>query len=124
MNRYIKFEEPNFTYEKVTNPKTKSFFLSLVETVVSNLPKSNPDFEDIYQNVKYWLVELGDDGKASREVGLNKNQEPIAIGPFRNNRGFWTDSNLNYDQIDNCFFKNDTILESEFEHHWDNFPTT
>lgn len=121
MTRHLEFEDPNFTFNDEKDLKKKSLFTTVFETIISIFPQANPDFDDIYQNVKYWLVEFEEDGQPWREVGLNERREPITIGPYRNNRGFWTDSNLKQDQIDNCFFKKSTISESEFQNYWDSF---
>ena len=121
MTRYIEFEDPNFIFNNEKDLKKKSLFTAAFETIISIFPQANPDFDDLYQNVKYWLVEFEDDGQPCREVGLNERREPITIGPYRNNKGFWTDNNLKQDQIDNCFFKKSTISEIEFQNYWDSF---
>ena len=55
------------------------------------LPQANPDFEHAYQCVTSWWLEIDETGQVQREIAFDVGQCPIAIAPFRQNFGVFTD---------------------------------
>lgn len=53
-------------------------------------PRLNPDFNEKYNDVIYWWLELNSKCAAVREIGFNSNGVPIVIGPYNKNRGIFT----------------------------------
>ena len=69
----------------------------LVERVIRKvLPLANPDFEDLYCNVRKWWIEVDDEGTPQRELGFDTDEQPIVAGPIGENFGFWTDSSMKF----------------------------
>ena len=103
-NRYIKYcEKLEFQPEGCIS----KFFSKI-------LPKPKPDFDDLYESVHTWYLEIEPQyGLANREVGFNHEGHPIVFGPFGTNRGLWIDSpvKFNADDFDN-------ISQEEFEQYW------
>jgi hypothetical protein len=84
------------------------------------LPAANPDFESLYPSVQLWWVELNASGVPQREVGFSAGGEPIAVGPFGRNLGFWTDSPMifvatDYARVEDRAFEQ---VWSSFEQQW------
>jgi len=74
----------------------------------------NPDFDDIYAQVNWWLLEIdGYTKKVNREIGLNKDKKPIVLAPWGCNFGLWVDSVVALDRIE---FEETT--ERDFEDKW------
>ena len=55
------------------------------------LPAANPDFETAYQRVTSWWLEIDDSGAVQREIGFDARHLPVAIAPFRDNFGIFTE---------------------------------
>ena len=54
------------------------------------LPLRNPDFEERFDEVCRWLLEVdGATGLVSREIGLDAHDRPIVAAPMGENVGFW-----------------------------------
>jgi hypothetical protein len=56
------------------------------------LPRANPDFEEAYKGVTHWWLEIDGNGEVLREIGFDPNDQVVAIAPYRNNYGIFTDS--------------------------------
>jgi len=95
-------------------PKPTFWKLAIMKTLYAIFPKANPDFEDIYPEVRSWLLEIElPSGLPRREVGLNETGNPIVAGPLGRNYGFWVDGPepvewQNYPKVD----------EGELQLHW------
>lgn len=85
------------------------------------LPQANPDFEGLYNDVRTWWIEVDEgSGLPEREIGLNAEGRPVVAAPFRENLGFWTDSDMffqpkDYRCIESCAFE---AKWKEFERTW------
>ena len=62
------------------------------------IPKADPDNELLYPLVDTWLLEVDDNGKPNREIGLDKQGVPIFSAPDHRNSGLWTDSPVTVDR--------------------------
>jgi hypothetical protein len=58
------------------------------------IPKANPDYESKLHLVCEWLVEFDDQGRPSREIGLDNSGLPVFAGPDSRNYGFWLDTDM------------------------------
>jgi hypothetical protein len=105
MNRYIKYIERI----KFKPPGVILRFISKL------LPKPDPDFDDLYEGVDFWYLEIDQKLQLpTREIGFNKDGIPIVIGPFRSNRGLWIDSPVKWNPDDF-----ESISKDDFEAKWD-----
>jgi hypothetical protein len=77
----------------VTGPRAApGLLLEFVAKILRRLvPLANPDFDLAYQSVTLWWLEIDEDGQVRREIGFDAGQRPIAIAPFRENFGVFTD---------------------------------
>lgn len=55
------------------------------------VPRANPDHEPLYPRVRFWVLELDDDGWPQRELGLDAAGRPLFGAPDDRNSGFWPD---------------------------------
>lgn len=120
---YIKFKVDKLTNHSGDKPKTwltrtlqKS--LTVLTTII---PKANPDFDDKIDDVDEWFIEINEEtGEPEREIGINNVGQTIAIMPFNQNYGYWTDNNFNLDDFVEKF--NATQMTSkEFNNRWDRY---
>lgn len=119
---YLKFEAPK-TDEPNTkdNPIQRVMMKAWVSILKKAIPKANPDFDDIIDEVQYWLIECDNvTGIPEREIGLNKEGEVVLKMPFKHNYGYWTDNNMRMDDFKKHFVLAEIGKES-FEHYWDLF---
>ena len=95
-----------------------SFWKNLLIKILSKiLPVANPDFDKKIDDVKYWMIEFDETGLAEREIGLDRNSKVILKMPFKNNYGYWTDNNLQFDDFIKTFVC-EKIEKKVFEHKW------
>ena len=75
---------------------------------------NNPDFDDLYPQVAWWMLEFDEETRIiNREIGLNKESEPMVMAPWGYNFGLWIDSAVALDDIE---YEEST--EIEFEMKW------
>ncbi len=75
---------------------------------------NNPDFDDLYPEVDSWVLEVDDDtNRTNREIGIDKEKEPIVLAPWGCNYGLWVDSVVSMKQIEYT-----ETTEEEFEKLW------
>lgn len=100
---------------EVRGAQTKiSFFTKVIRYSIKLIffwiPKANPDFEGLFDSVKYWFVEVDNTtGRAEREIGFSGLNKPIVFAPTNRNLGMWTDSDRvftlsDYQQVDDIEF--------------------
>jgi hypothetical protein len=88
-----------------------------LRTLLWFIPSSNPDNEPLYPQVARWVLEIGENGRASREIGLNASGFPLFGAPNARNFGFFTDSNTTFSRADLT-----PVEQSEFEKWWSVLP--
>ncbi|MBM3783514.1 MAG: hypothetical protein FJW30_04090 [Acidobacteria bacterium] len=98
---------------EIPGPQHLPMWLRVLKKVV---PLANPDFENHYQHVCKWWVEVDDSGAPQRELGFDVQNIPIVAGPIGRNFGFWTDSNMKFVPDEHA-----GISRQEFESMWANF---
>lgn len=87
--------------------------VKLIKLVLFFMPVANPDIEKLYPRVKKWLLEIGDDGCACREIALDEGRV-LFCTPNDRNTGFWTDMAA-------AKFEDEELIEipkSDFESVW------
>ena len=110
---YFQFRDPDFDKDKSNK---KSFLISLLYII---LPKANPDFEKKIDLVCEWLIEYDDrENFVNREIGLDKDGNVIMKMPYKNNYGFWTDTNLKIEDFHERF-NTISIVSELFYKKWD-----
>ena len=92
---------------------------ALIWVLTRLLPLANPDFEDRYPEVAKWWVEIDPAGVPRRELGLDADGRPIVAGPFGENFGFWTDSNMVFEAEEYP-----TVSSDLFEAAWSSFKSS
>lgn len=63
-----------------------------IKALLFFIPRANKDNEALYPFVRKWLVEVNENGEASREIGLDKNDKTLFTAPNSRNSGYWTDN--------------------------------
>ena len=85
--------------------REKSFFEKILSSILSFIiPKANPDFDHLINNVHQWYLEYDDLNKDTcREIGIDKNNRIIVKAPYLNNYGYWTDNNMTLETYSSYF---------------------
>lgn len=121
---YLKFKDEKVTKISDNRPKTwvmQVFEKSVVKILTAIIPKSNPGFEEKFQYVNEWLIEIdGEEEIANREIGIDNSGQTIMIMPFKENYGYWTDNNLKSSDFIKVF-QAIRITQKEFNERWDEF---
>jgi hypothetical protein len=120
-NVYIRFDDPK--PEKplpLDGPVKKAVKNAIIKMLTTIIPKANPGFEDLLDNVEYWKIEFNkEENWTWREIGFDKNGNSIVAMPLGNNYGYWSDSHLTLDDYEH--FNPTTITADEFENDWTEF---
>lgn len=119
---YIEFEMPISEQSDKQKNRISLIFQSLIIRILRVfIPTANPDFEDMIDDVKFWLIEFDDKtGIPEREIGLNKEKKVIVIMPNDRNYGFWTDNNMKLADFKERF-KVSEITETQFQKYWNTY---
>ena len=106
------------------NRFSKTIKYSLKNVLTAIIPKSNPDFDDKIQDVQQWILEVDDEeGTPQREIALDGQGNVVMIMPWKNNHGFFTDSNVRVEELAKSY-EIDFVDKDYFEHLWTSFDTT
>ncbi|MEP7317721.1 MAG: hypothetical protein ABI921_03245 [Panacibacter sp.] len=118
---YIKFNTPTSDHMG-TISKATNIFRKLIDSVASTfIPKANPDFDPLIDNVFEWLLEINvDDKKPNREIGIDQQGQTVMIMPWRSNYGYWSDNEITWDYFIE-HFKAVDIQKAKFEIRWNDF---
>jgi hypothetical protein len=105
--------------ESDNNKTPRAISKKLVKEVFSEqVPISNPDFTNILSQVALWLIEFEDDSYyPNREIGVDANETPIVIMPWKRDYGYWTDSNVIIKNIMSNFAAQE-IPKEQFIKNW------
>lgn len=115
--KYIEWIPPEEIQDLKPDSPVVRHFKKMVIWVLSHIiPKDNPDFENEYDNVTKWWLEIEDNGLPSREIGFDINGKAIVIGPISGNFGLVTDSPMKFDRE-----LNEKHIENEFQIVWRKF---
>jgi hypothetical protein len=85
----------------------------ITKLFLSIIPSANPGYDSNLYLVREWLIEIDDDGRPNREIGINRKGEPVIAGPSEENYGFWLDTNMSI-----ADFCGEPLSEYEFEEIW------
>ena len=117
---YLKFSNPKSNTDFPKDGTIKKYFKKFIGSIFSILPKANPDFEKLIDEVEIWEIEYDlEENCAWREIGFNKNGQAILAMPFNNNYGYWTDNSLTLADFDK--FDSNKISEEIFNSDWEIF---
>lgn len=88
---YAQFKSPMRSRVKSKNSMITNIFSGILQAI---LPKANPDFDKIVEDVNIWLVEYNLKNECvNREIGIDENNEVIIVAPYDNkNLGYWVDN--------------------------------
>jgi len=76
----------DFTEETMRNWKVR-----VAKKLLPFVPRANPDTEKLCSQVRIWALEISDEGRPQREIGVGDNGVPLFCAPDSRNTGFWTD---------------------------------
>lgn len=121
---YIQFDEPKNDNQTAVDITLKGLFKKIVIKILTSIiPTANPDYENEFDNVVTWLVEIDEEsGTPEREIGLDKNSNIILKMPYKNNYGYWIDNNLVFDDFIRLFNAKE-IDKIAFEKKWNIVPS-
>lgn len=74
---------------------------------------ANPSYRGQYHRIRCWLIEFGDDGNPSREIGLDAQGAVVVAGPSKRDYGFWLDTNMRF-----ADFVGESVTQEYFERMW------
>jgi virulence-associated protein VagC len=124
---YLKFKIDNRVRKTDHKPKTwlrKALGRSVVKVLTSILPAANPDYEEKFDRVVEWWIEIDEESEMpEREIGIDESGNTIMIMPFLRNHGYWTDNNLEKKDFLETFDAT-PLEENKFKHHWKKFEGT
>lgn len=122
MNTYIKFKAPNSqTYQEKDNVGKSMIKKAIIGIASLVIPKANPDFDKLIDEVEEWLLEYDNEGDfVNREIGLDQTGKAIMRMPWQKNYGYWIDNNLKLNDFSTQFAT--TIVDKQtFENYWAEF---
>ncbi len=101
---YVKFKTLEIVTDSGLGTKrrwlTQAMENSLAKLLTTFIPKANPDFDGKIGDVRQWILEVDDEeGTPTREIGLDRDGNVMMIMPWKHNYGFWTDSNVQVDDL-------------------------
>jgi hypothetical protein len=91
----------------------KAFWNGVALVAKAIFPSANPDFEERINEVSFYWLEAPDHGEPLREIGFDRNQNPIFLAPSGRNYGVIIDSNVNFENLENS-----PEIEENFEAIW------
>ena len=74
-----------------TEAGMKNWRVRLLKAILFFIPRANPDHERLYPQVRFWALEMDEDGWPQREVGLDASRKALFSAPDERNTGFWPD---------------------------------
>src|SRR5713226_9112487 len=86
---------------------------NLLAGMLRCLHGQNLDFQHLYPYVAKWLLEV-EEGHVIREIGIDKNEAAIVLGPLGRNRGLWPNLTVGFGERDGL-----PVDKEIFEEHWE-----
>ncbi|WP_400190533.1 hypothetical protein [Hymenobacter sp. B81] len=119
--RYLQFPNP-IDKPSEPDPYWQVLFWKLIGSILSSLlPAANPDFEHLIDGVAHWYLEVDTEtGIPQREIGFDRQRNPIVALPWADNCGYWTDNNMLAQYFEE-HFKAQPLLQQSFEEAWQRF---
>ncbi len=117
---YLKFIDPTINLGTLPKGPKGIFGKIVIKILTTILPKANPDYEHLIDDVYSWKLEFDiEQNLTKREIGFDRSGRAILATPTGRNYGYWTDNFMklkDYEQFDPT-----TISEEEFEYEWNEF---
>ncbi len=116
---YIQF----YQKEPVNRPGNhKKLLRKTLSSILSKIiPIANPLFENRFETIKTWLLEIEkESGLPNREIGLDQNGDCVIILPFKDNYGYWIDTDMHLKNFKSQFAATE-ITKLLFERKWADF---
>jgi len=89
-----------FTTTATDFPARQPWQVRLLYRLFWFIPRANPDNEPLFPLVRRWALEINEEGKPVREVGLGEGGTVLFRAPHRRNFGMWTDSPVTFSPRD------------------------
>ncbi len=112
---YIRFDAPKPEKSLPSNGPLKKVVKNTFTKILTMLiPKANPDFEHLLNQVDFWKIEFDKiENLIWREIGFDKDGVSIVAMPLGKNYGYWVDNHLTLD--DYRHFDSTNISVEEFK---------
>ncbi len=89
--QYLKFGQPDAGKGGSDNRSARIFKRIFAGILTIVIPKANPDFERLIDQVDIWLVEIDEEEELPvREIGIDSDGRVLMKMPFERNVGYWT----------------------------------
>ena len=109
---------PYGTTTRGTNwPSNEPWQVRVLRVLLWFIPRANPDNEPLYPQLRCWALELDDDGRPLREVGIGEDGVVLFRAPDQRNLGLWTDSG---EAVPGDYLR--PLDKQEFEAFWERAP--
>ena len=92
------------------------FGVKVLRKIFFFVTEANPGYRNKMHLVKEWLIEFDENDMPYREIGLNRNGEPVLAGPDDKNYGFWLDTEMKFNN-----FEGEEISKVEFVKLWETY---
>jgi hypothetical protein len=113
--KYFKFP---IIKKQLKENKKNTVISKILDFVFSFIPKSNPQFDNLIQFVDVWYIEYDDENDCvEKEVGLSSSCEIIIKMPFKNEYGYWLDTDMKFQDFEHRF-NIEIIHASDFFKKW------
>lgn len=104
------------TTEATSWKKREGICDKIVQFVYSFVPNANPRYQQKYYLLNEWFIEFDNEGKIQREMGIDLDGKVLFASPYKQNPGFWIESEMGFKD-----FKNKELSSDEFSRLWDEY---
>lgn len=94
-------------------PEKESLMDKLIRVLLFFIAEANPGYRNKMHQVTEWLIEFDEEGSPIREIGIGARGVPVLVGPYKNDYGYWCDTNMTYKD-----FEGEDVEQSVFEDLW------
>lgn len=116
LNKRFRFMKYIRTNKATDWRKREGIFDKIVQFVFSLVPNANPRYKYKYYRLNEWFIEFDKEGNAIREMGIDINGDVIFASPYKQNPGFWINSNVKISD-----FEHNEISSDQFITLWNKF---
>ncbi|MCP4977969.1 MAG: hypothetical protein GY931_17615 [Maribacter sp.] len=102
--------------KEATNWEPDDWVTKTIKVALFFIPRANKDIEPLYPQINTWLVEVDSEGKANREIAIDKNENVLFCTPNDRNCGYWTDCPKVFSEDELAFIDKDNFEQLWNEH--------